>query len=98
MPKRRARSVGDKDFDHFDLILAIDDGNLADLRRLCPSHHQHKLRLFMSLAEQLPGDWPTNVPDLDHGNAQGFGTVLDLCEAGVKGLLNFDFKINDRSV
>ena len=52
----------------------------------------------MSLAEQLPGDWPTNVPDLDHGNAQGFDTVLDLCEAGVKGLLNFDFKTNDRSV
>ena len=51
----------------------------------------------MSLAEQLPGDWPTNVPDLDHGNAQGFDTVLDLCEAGVKGRLNFDFKINYRS-
>ena len=52
----------------------------------------------MSLAEQLPGDRPTNVPDLDHATAQGFDTVLDLCEAGVKGLLNFDFKTMERSV
>ena len=92
LPKRRARNVVDKDFERFDLILAMDGSSFKELQRRCPAQHQSKVRLFMSLAEPQSADWPTDVPDPYYGNPEGFERVLDLCEAGVKGLLKFDFK------
>ena len=80
----RSRKVTAQDFLDFDLILAMDAHNLNELQRLCPLENQHKLRLFLSFAEGL-GD--ADVPDPYYGNAQGFERVLELCEAGAKGLL-----------
>lgn len=42
----RARQVALSDFDRFDLILAMDAQNLADLERLRPSGNATALRLF----------------------------------------------------
>ena len=92
LPKRRARNVVDKDFERFDLILAMDGSSFAELQRRCPAQHQSKVQLFMSLAEPRSGGWPADVPDPYYGNPEGFEKVLDLCEAGVKGLMKFDFK------
>ncbi len=80
----RSRRVTAKDFDRFDLILAMDESNLAALKRQCPPEHQHKLRLLLSFA---PEQNMTDVPDPYFGNPAGFERVLDLCEAGVRGLL-----------
>ena len=95
MPKRKARGVSDGDFERFDLILAMDATTLSELQRRCPVQHQHKLRLFMSLVELGSEVSPPSVPDPYYGNAQGFNNVLDMCEAGVKGLLKFDFNLGD---
>jgi protein-tyrosine phosphatase len=73
-----------QDFQHFDLILAMDASNAADLRRLCPPEHVGKIRLLLEFAEGLS---ETEVPDPYYGNAEGFERVLDLCEAGIRGLL-----------
>ena len=97
LPKRRARNVVGKDFERFDLILAMDSSCLAELQRRCPAQHQSKVRLFMSLAEPRLVPWPVDVPDPYYGNSQGFEKVLDLCEAGVKGLLKFDFRTGSES-
>lgn len=97
LPRRRARSVVDKDFEQYDLILAMDSGNLTELIRRCPEPHQHKLRLFMSLADPRSGNWPIDVPDPYYGNTQGFEKVLDLCEAGAEGLLTLDFTSHGQS-
>lgn len=80
----RSRRVIASDFQQFDLLLAMDSDNLAELQRVCPPEHVGKLRLFLSFAEGLI---ETDVPDPYYGNAAGFARVLDLCEAGGRGLI-----------
>ena len=75
---QRARRVAARDFEEFDLILAMDRGHLAILGHACPPAHRHKLRLL--LAE---GD----VPDPYYGGPEGFERVLDLVEAACRELL-----------
>ena len=80
----RSRRVVASDFQQFDLILPMDVGNMAELQRVCPPEHAGKLRLFLAFAEGLD---ETEVPDPYYGNAAGFAHVLDLCEAGGRGLI-----------
>ena len=80
----RSRRIAAADFQEFDLILAMDGRNLADLQRLCPPEHSRKLQLFLAFAEGL-GE--TEIPDPYYGNVEGFDRVLGLCEAGARGLI-----------
>lgn len=82
--KKRSRQVSAQDFERFDLILAMDEANLAALKRLCPPTRHDKLRLLMSFAPELG---VMDVPDPYYGGLAGFECVLDLIEAGAKGLL-----------
>ncbi len=82
--KTRSRQVTERDFDHYDLIMAMDEGNLSYLQRLCPSTHTHKLKLLLEFS-QLPNI--SEVPDPYYGGVSGFERVLDLCEAGARGLI-----------
>jgi protein-tyrosine phosphatase len=82
--KGKSRRIEPKDFDRFDLILAMDRSNLKNLLALCPLEYRPKLRLFLETAKQTG---PEEVPDPYYGNAEGFERVLDLCEAGVGGWL-----------
>lgn len=77
----RSRAVVAADFDHFDLIVAMDRANLAELKGYGGSA---KLVLF---GEYLDGDEPCDVPDPYYGGEQGFERVLDLLEAGCGPLL-----------
>lgn len=72
----RARRVSEADFQRFDLILAMDEDNLADLERLRPAGGRAELRLL--------ADRP--VPDPYAGGAAGFEAVLDLVEAASDAL------------
>ncbi|AUD60153.1 protein-tyrosine-phosphatase [Shewanella sp. Pdp11] len=80
----RARQVVDADFEHFDLILAADNANLADLRSRCPLEYQYKLQLMLSYANTQV----TEVPDPYYGGEQGFELVLDLLEQSLDTLLD----------
>ncbi|KWI54471.1 phosphotyrosine protein phosphatase [Burkholderia pseudomultivorans] len=80
----RARQVGAADFERFDLLLAMDEANLAELRRRCPPQHRDKVRLLMEFA---PGATETEVADPYFGGAQGFEQVLDQIERACEGLL-----------
>lgn len=82
--KDRSRKVTESDFDNYELVLAMDASNLADLRQMCPGHLGHKLHSFMDYAENADAH---EVPDPYFGNAQGFERVLDLCEAGARGVV-----------
>lgn len=79
----RARQVKSRDFHDFDLLLAMDEANLQDLRALAPSGKRDRARLFLSY-------WPeathVAVPDPYYGDGQGFETVLDLAEHGARGM------------
>ncbi len=81
----RARRVIDQDFERFDLILAMDQANLQALQRLCPPQHLGKLHLLLEFA---PAAGVDEVPDPYYGSLAGFERVLDLCEAGARGLIN----------
>ena len=81
----RARQVVDEDFERHDLILAMDEDNLARLRRRCPAEHLHKLRLLLEFSKSAGG--VREVPDPYYGGADGFERVLDLVEDAARGLL-----------
>ena len=84
LSKLRARQVCSDDYPTFDYILAMDEQNLADMQRQCPPEHQRKLGLFLDYAE---GAEVRAVPDPYYGGPEGFDRVLDLVEAGCRGLL-----------
>lgn len=82
---QRARKVQREDFDRFDYILAMDQGNYADLQYLVGHDGQHpKLFLFLDFAHN-PGT--REVPDPYYGGADGFEHVLDLVQSASEGLL-----------
>jgi protein-tyrosine phosphatase len=70
-----------RDFDRFDLILAMDGENLRDLLAVAPDEPARaKVRLF------LAGD--RDVPDPYYGGDDGFEQVLDLVEEAASSLLD----------
>ena len=80
-----ARKVELEDFDHFDLILAMDASNIADLEDIAPHAARHKIRRFLDYAPHLDEQ---DVPDPYFGGEAGFDHALELIEAAAKGLLN----------
>jgi protein-tyrosine-phosphatase len=42
----RGRQIGVPDFERFDLLIAMDDANVAALHRICPSAQRDKIPLF----------------------------------------------------
>jgi protein-tyrosine phosphatase len=80
----RARVVEPRDFEHFDLILAMDRENLRALERRAPVHARERLRLFLEFA---PDAGIAEVPDPYYGGPNGFEDVLDLIEAASRGLI-----------
>ncbi|HKU15843.1 MAG TPA: low molecular weight protein-tyrosine-phosphatase [Steroidobacteraceae bacterium] len=80
----RARVVRVSDFDYYDLILAMDEQNLRELRRRAPAQRHERIRLLM---EFVPAAAVRAVPDPYYGGPQGFEQVLDLLEEAAEGLL-----------
>jgi protein-tyrosine phosphatase len=76
---QRARQVQMRDFEEFDLILAMDSGHLQSLRGMASARHHAKIRLFAADAD---------VPDPYYGGAAGFERVLDLVEEHCRLLLD----------
>ena len=81
----RARKLELRDFQEFDLLLAMDRGHLDIMQRQCPEVYRPKLRLFQDVA--TPGRHEPEVPDPYYGGPRGFDLVLDMCEDGVRGLI-----------
>jgi len=80
----RARVIEPRDFEYFDLILAMDRENLRALERRSPPHARERLRLFLDFA---PEAGIGEVPDPYYGGPNGFEDVLDLIEAASRGLI-----------
>jgi protein-tyrosine phosphatase len=74
----RARPVLPADFDHFDWMLAMDDSNLAWLKKRQPEGNTVQLGRLLDHARRHPG--VTEVPDPYYGPEAGFDQVLDLVE------------------
>jgi protein-tyrosine phosphatase len=81
----RARGVVDDDFERFDLILAMDDDNVRELKRRAHRDRHERIRLIMEYAPQAAR---RAVPDPYYGGEQGFEEVLDLLEEAADGLID----------
>ncbi|MDD1781736.1 low molecular weight phosphotyrosine protein phosphatase [Enterovibrio sp. ZSDZ35] len=79
-----SRPVVPEDFEHFDMILAADKANLADLLDNCPKHLRHKVSLFLSHGDSKLDE----IPDPYFGGGRGFELVLDLIEDASDSILN----------
>ncbi|WP_189641316.1 low molecular weight protein-tyrosine-phosphatase [Paramylibacter ulvae] len=78
----RARQVSAGDFTDFDLILAMDNSNLQNLRQMAPNGASATIKLFMDYAPQNPH---REVPDPYYND--GFDVVLDMVEQASNGLI-----------
>ena len=81
-----ARQFVRADFHRFDLVLALDEENAHDLRRLAPTDEARaKIRLLREFdTSAAPG---AEVPDPYYGGPEGFDLVFDICLAACRGLL-----------
>ena len=80
---QRAQQVTATDFSRYDLILAMDQSNLRDLKALQPVGASAVLDLFLRRYEGVKDEVPDPYYDGDHG----FEEVLDLVEQACDLLL-----------
>ncbi len=83
----QARGVDGGDFEHYDLILAMDRYNFRDLQAIAPTDEtEAKVRMLREFDPMsTPDDY--DVPDPYYGGPDGFDHVIDLVEAACRGLL-----------
>ena len=82
----RSRSVCTEDFYNFDLIIGMDDRNIADLNDRAPGlEEQQKIHRMTEYCTHIPAD---HVPDPYYGGSEGFEYVIDILEDACTGLLS----------
>jgi protein-tyrosine phosphatase len=84
MSKLKARRVLAEDFLHFDLVLAMDEENFAELQRLAPEGTAGRVKMLMDFARDHRA--VREVPDPYYGSEAGFERVLDLVSDACDGL------------
>jgi len=82
--KIKARKVTIEDFTKFDMVLAMDEQNVKELKKIAPAHLHEKIQLFLEYADNFE---ELEVPDPYYGGARGFKFVLDLVEDASEGLV-----------
>jgi protein-tyrosine phosphatase len=88
----RARKVTTTDFHNFDLIIAMDRNNLADLQAIRPADSSAELKLMLAWHPEhqsggQSGAEVDEVPDPYYGGMHGFVHMYELLEAATAGLL-----------
>lgn len=74
------------DFDHFDLIIGMDEQNISSLKQL--ARNKNDLQKI-SLITDYSREWNYHeIPDPYYGGEEGFELVLDLLEDACEGLLD----------
>ena len=81
----RARKVKKDDLRIFDLIVAMDRENLAEITALADKTSISKIKL---LGEFLHSGPAPDVPDPYYGGSEGFETVLDMLESACPLILS----------
>ncbi|MEP7025023.1 MAG: low molecular weight protein-tyrosine-phosphatase [Actinomycetota bacterium] len=96
--RHRARQFDRSWFSRYDLVVAMDRNNLADLRKMAPDAEtgRDRIRLLRwfdpelsasdSARDQPDGPHHDEVPDPYHGTPEEYGLAFDLVKAAVIGL------------
>lgn len=81
----RGRQFSAYDYETFDLILVMDEGNYRDVIRL--ARNEDEERKVGYLLKYLNRPKGLNVPDPYHGGLEGFPNVFKMIEEACEGLL-----------
>jgi protein-tyrosine phosphatase len=79
-----ARRISPADFDHFDLILAMDVSNVSSLKTIAPTRCKDKIELLLDYGDRYYGE---EVPDPYGGDIRDFERALTMIEDGCTGLI-----------
>ncbi|MGH6883966.1 MAG: low molecular weight protein-tyrosine-phosphatase [Hypericibacter sp.] len=82
----RARKLERADFERFDLLLGMDRGHLALMRRLAPPPAQARIGLLLAHARECG---QTEVPDPYYGAEAQYRLSYRLIDAGIAGLMRY---------
>ncbi len=52
---KTARQLKKEDYDRFDLLIGMDEGNLKSIKRICGEDHEHKVYRMLDFTDR-PGD------------------------------------------
>lgn len=81
-----SRRFTSRDFDRFDVILAMDDSNYHNIMRLAPDlESEKKVYRMVDFSNRFGHD---HIPYPYYSGADGFELVLDLLEDACEGLLD----------
>ena len=81
----RARQVCTEDFGHYDYVVAMDEENVRDLRRVAADKtYADKILRMSSFLKNHPGQ--LTIPDPYYGSERDFHFVIELLEDAVEGL------------
>jgi protein-tyrosine phosphatase len=78
-----AREIEPRDFERFDLVLAMDRGHVRHLESRCPAPLRRKIRLMREFDEPPGGD----VPDPYYSDDEVFEQVFDVLDRCCRRLL-----------
>ena len=81
----KARRFKTFDLDYFDLILAMDNENIANIKRMASDKHQHKIARMRDFDPE-PGNG--EVPDPYYGGPEGFENVFQVVKRSCEHLLD----------
>jgi len=85
-----ARQFHPKDFENFDLILAMDESNYEDILKISNNEEQNnKVKLILSY---MPGQKTLSVPDPWYGGPEGFEHVFHLLNDALDKVILKHFK------
>lgn len=81
-----ARKISDQDFEKFDLIMAMDRGQLSRMKQVAPKQHHDKIKLFLEFCS-AKNKWNDEVIDPYHGNDKDFDEVYNVIDQALSNLL-----------
>ena len=84
----RARQISLNDLRTFDLVLTMDDANLAEVRSLADEAGSQATATIQPMLSFSTAFSETEVPDPYYGGEAGFEHVLDLLQDACSNLLN----------
>ncbi len=83
-----ARQATRRDFERFDLIVAMDRSNRRSLERLSGHRHRPGAARIVMMRDYDPRPGDPDVPDPYYGGADGFERVYRIVERCCEGLLD----------
>jgi protein-tyrosine phosphatase len=81
----KARQFDASDLDYYDLILAMDNENLKNVRQMANGNHDNKVGRMRDF-DPNPGDG--EVPDPYYGGPEGFENVFQIVKRSCENLLD----------